>query len=199
MSGNADLILAGIAGGGAAGNSLAYFAPPGTALPLDATTAPIAAFRDAGWITEDGLSGQVAEDSNDIPAFGTFAPVRTIVTTSKQTFDISFLETNEVSLSVYHRKPLTGAGSLDLTEVDGTLDFTTGASASEKYVACFDLVDGDNHLRAVCPSVQVTDRGNLEIKSGQPVLYPVTLTAYPDDTGASVYWFYVLDALIVPA
>lgn len=194
--GNRQLILAGINGGGEAGNSLAYFGPVGAAAPTTATADPAAAFLDAGWITEDGLTAKVSESSKDINAFGTFSPVRTIVTESKQTFDISFLESNPVSLAVYHRK---GLGDLDVVEATGALDFTTGPSSSEQYAAIFDMVDGDNALRAYCPNVQVTDRGDMQVKAGEAVIYPVTLTAYPDNSGASVYWFYLLNALKTPA
>lgn len=190
--GNSDLILAGINGGGDAGNSLAYFAPVGSTAPTTATADPAVAFLDAGWITTDGLSIKVSESSTEIGAFGTFAPVRTITTKSTQTFDLSFLESNPVSLAVYHRKALD---DLDVTAVTGVLNFSTGQSSTENYAAVFDMVDGDNLLRAYCPRTQVTDRGDIQIKGGEAVLYPVTLTAYPDVDGNSIYWFYVLDAL----
>jgi hypothetical protein len=193
MSGNAAQVLAGIAGGGT-GSSLAYFAPFGTAAPADAKTALAVPYLDAGWITEDGLSAQVAESSTDIPAFGTFSPVRTIVTESKQTFDIAFLESNPVSLAVYHRLDLDG---ITVDDTDGSFDFKTGGSASVPMVAVFELVDGDNHVRAVCEHVEVTDRGDLNIRSGEAVTYPVTLTAFPDVNGVSVHWYYELAALVV--
>jgi len=191
MAGNRDLILAGINGGGDAGNSLAYFAAVGSAAPTTATGDPAAAYLDAGWITEDGLTAKVSESSRDINAFGTFSPVRTIVTESKQTFDISFLESNPVSLAVYHRRALD---DLDVA-ADGSLTIDSGPSRSASYAAIFDMVDGDNALRAYCPNVQVTDRGDLAVKAGEAVVYPVTLTAYPDANGVAVRWFYVLDAL----
>jgi hypothetical protein len=108
MAGNANLILAGVGGGGT-GSSLAYFAPQGTAAPTDATTALAAAYRDAGWVTEDGLTRAVAEDSTDINAFGSGAPVRTLVTNSRVTFAMGFLESNPISLAIYHRLPLTAS------------------------------------------------------------------------------------------
>jgi hypothetical protein len=194
MSGNRSLILAGINGGGDAGNSLAYFAPAGTAAPADATADPAAAWLDSGWITEDGLSAQVAETSTDIAAFGTFSPVRTIVTESKQTFDIAFLESNPVSLAIYHRQDLDALAA----DAEGAFDFTTGPAVRAVYSALFDLVDGDNAVRAYCPSVEVTDRGDLNIRAGEAVTYPVTLTAFPDENGVSVHWFYLLDALATP-
>lgn len=189
--GNSDLILAGVNGSGDGGSSLAYFAPADAALPTNATADPAAAYLDAGWITTDGLTVATAEDSTDINAFGTFAPVRTITTSSTQTFEIAFLESNPVSLAVYHRK------ALDAITVDptGAMAFTTGPASAPSYRAVFDLVDGDNLMRAVCPKVQVTDRGDMTVQAGEAVTYPVTLTAYPDTDGNSIYWYYVLGAL----
>jgi hypothetical protein len=194
MPGNRDLILAGINGGGAAGNSLAYFGPPNATAPTSATAAPAAAFLDAGWCTQDGLTLSSDESSTNIQAFGTFAPVRTIVTESTQTFGVTFLESNPVTLAVYHRKAL---GSL-VPSATGGIDFATGAAESVRYSAVFDLVDGVNHLRAYCPTVEVTDREDLAITAGEAVTYGVTLTAFPDAGGNSIYWFYVLDALVTP-
>lgn len=189
--GNSDLILAGVNGSGDGGSSLAYFGPMTATLPTNATADPAAAFLDAGWITTDGLTIASSEETTDINAFGTFAPVRTITTSSAQTFEIAFLESNPVSLAVYHRKALDGI-TVDNT---GAMSFTTGPAASPSYRAVFDLVDGDNLVRAVTPKLQVTDRGDIQIQSGEAVTYPVTLTAYPDTDGVSIYWYYVLGAL----
>lgn len=193
MAGNAALILAGISGGGAAGNSLAWFAPPATALPTDTTTALIAAYKDAGWITENGLTKKMSETSKDVKGYGSFLPLRTIVTESKESFEIEFLETNLTTLSVYNRKVLTGAGALSATA--GAVSFTTGPASMPSYVAVFDFVDGTNHVRAACPNVQVTNRGDMNVKNGEAIGYPVTLTAFPDTTGASIYWSYLVPAL----
>src|SRR5215218_2605771 len=137
MAGDNNLILAGVGGGGT-GSSLAYFAPQGTAAPTDALTALNAAYRDAGWITEDGLTRAVAEDSTDISAFGSGAPVRTLVTNSRVTFALGFLESNPVSLAIYHRLPLTAI----TPTATGAFSLTEGAARSAKYAAVFEVVDG---------------------------------------------------------
>src|SRR5450631_2689320 len=196
MAGNAALLLAGISGSGAAGNSLAYFAPYGNAAPTNAATAPPAGFLDAGWVSEKGVTAKVKETSKDVRGYGSFSSLRTIVTASDTTFDVDFLESNPTSLSIYNRKPLTGAGSLSAAA--GLISFGTGASSMPSYAAIFDLVDGVNLLRAYLPDVQVTDRGDFSVGAGEVVSYPVVLTAYPDSAGNSVYWYYSLDALILP-
>jgi hypothetical protein len=191
MAGNNNLILAGVGGGGT-GSSLAYFAAQGTTAPTDATTALNVAFRDAGWCTSDGLTRAVAEDSNDISAFGSGAPVRTLVTNSRVTFALGFLESNPISLAVYHRLPLT---AITPEAATGAFDVTEGAHRVARYAAVFEVVDGTNHVRAYCPSVEVTDRADLSVQAGNEISYGVTLTAYPGSDGVAVHWFYILDAL----
>jgi hypothetical protein len=194
VTANPDLILAGVGASGTGGTSLSWWAPLGTTTPTSATASLDAAFRDGGLITEDGLSRGVEEESTNVGAYGLFVPARTLVTSSTITFTLAFLESNPTALSIYHRLPLTGDGSLSVA-ADGGFDFAEGASRSRRYTAVFDLVDGDNHVRAVCPSVEVTDRTELQIQAGQPVTYGVTCTAYAGSDGTAVHWYYLLDAL----
>lgn len=196
MAVNRDLILAGVAGGGT-GASLAWFAPKGTTLPTAATGAGStldSAFEDAGWISEEGLVKGVEENSNDISAYGSLTPVRTLTTGARITFQLSFLESNTTTLSIYNRLPLTGSGSL-VVATGGKVDFTEGSQRTIEYAAVFDIVDGDNYIRAVVPALQVTDRTEYTIAAGEPISYGVTLTAYPGSDGVAVHWYYVLDAL----
>ena len=194
MTANPDLILAGVGAGGAGGTSLAWFAPHGTTTPTTATAALDGAFQDAGLITEDGLTRGVEEESNDINAYGLFVPARTLITSSRVTFTIAFLESNATSLAVYHRLPLTGADAIS-PDADGAFDFTEGSARTQRYAAVFDIVDGDNHVRAVVPTVEVTDRTEFSVQAGQAITYGVTLTAYAASDGVAVHWYYVADAL----
>lgn len=196
MAVNRDLILAGVAGGGT-GASLAWFAPKGTTLPTAATGAGSdldAALIDAGWVSEEGLVKGVEESSNDITAYGSLTPVRTLTTGARITFQLTFLESNPTVLSIYNRLPLTGAGSLTVA-TGGKVDFTEGAQRTIEYAAVFDVVDGSNYIRAVVPALQVTDRTEYTIAAGEAIQYGVTLTAYPGSDGVAVHWYYVLDAL----
>ncbi len=186
MTANPDLILAGVGPTG-----LAWFGAHGTTAPTSATDSLDVGFKDAGLITEDGLTRGVDEASTDINAYGLFVPARTLVTSSKVTFQLAFLESNATSLAVYHRLALDAI----VPDVDGGFSFTEGSARTIKYAAVFDIVDGDNHVRAVCPSLQVTDRTEFAVKAGEAITYGVTLTAYPGSDGVAVAWHYLLDAL----
>lgn len=190
MAGNSDLILAGVKATGTGGTSLSWWAPYGSMAPTNATSSLDAAFKDGGLITQDGISRGVAEDQQDIKAYGLFSPARTLVSGSKVTFTMAFMESNPVSLAVYHRLDL-GA----IVPSTGAFDFTEGQSRTIRYAMVIDMVDGDNRVRAVCPAVSVTDRKEFAVKSGEAVEYGVTLTAYPGSDGTAVHWYYSIPAL----
>lgn len=194
MAGNRDLILAGVAGGGTGGSSLCMVAPKGTTMPTTVSGALNAAFKDGGWVTEDGLRRAVEEQVQQIRAFGSGQPVRTLKTSREARFEIGFLESNAVSLSLYHGLPLTGTGSITVA-ADGSFDFTEGPLRTQEYAAVFDIVDGANLIRAVAPVVEVTNTREFDVRAGSPIAYGMTMTAYPGTDGTAIHWYYLLDAL----
>jgi hypothetical protein len=212
MTANRNLILAGISGGGAAGTALAMFANVGATMPVDALTdpvqpvapaAPTPPWFDPGWITEDGLTRAVNVNTNEVNAYGSSVPVRIIKTSRTTTFSIKFLESNPVSLAIYHELPLgppaqpTDPG-ITVDDSDGSFDIQEGSARSQLYAAYFDIVDGKNHVRALVPQLEVTGQEDFAAAPGAPLTYGVTFTAYPGTDGVAIHWFYVLDALVVP-
>lgn len=198
---NRNLVLAGISGGGAAGTALANFAPTGTTMPTSivptASGAGLGAgFLDAGWITEDGLTRAVDVNTNEVNAYGASVPVRIIKTTRTVTFSIGFLESNPVSLAIYHELPLDAPELIP--DADGALYFTEGKARTQLYAAVFDIVDGPNHIRACAPQIEATNQEDFSAQPGNAITYGVTLTAYPGSDGVAIHWMYLLDALKTP-
>lgn len=151
------------------------------------------AFKDAGFCDQTGLNVKASDTSKDVTAFGSYFPLRTIITQSKKTFDLIFEETNHTTLEIYHRLPLgaTGVAAAD-GYISGVVD---GPPVVQQYAGIFDVVDGTNHLRAYAPYIQNTSIGDLNIPFGEAVKRPVTLTAYPDANGNAIYWYPVVTAL----
>lgn len=170
--------------------TIAHTTPGAGANP--ATAAIPAAFADSGWC-DTSLTMNSSDTTNDLGAFGAASPIRTFFSATKKTFDLTFLETNHTALEIYHRLPIgtTGVAGLD-GYISGVVD---GKPQIVQYAAIFDIVDGTNHLRAYCPTVQNTTQGNLAIPFGNAVKRPVTFTAYPDSNGTAVYWYPVMTAL----
>lgn len=180
-------ILAGIAAGGAAGLSLAWYGTTSATAPANATS-PLNTFQDAGYCTTEGLTVGNAVASTPVQAYGTLAPVRVLIQSQTLTFHVTHLEASTPALEVYNRQALSS-----ITPSSGAFTITTTASPSRQlYSAVFDVVDGSNHLRAYVPNCEVTDVDDLQVANAQAVTYGVTLTAYPNAAGTVVKWFYVV-------
>ncbi len=190
MSDNANLIV-GTAAGGSDGTGLAWFAPTGTTGPPHTTTALNAGFLNAGGISEDGLTVAFDEQNTDIRFYGSRSVQRRVTTSEEQTFQLTFMEHNEISLAVYHKKALN---SITPAVSTGAFGITTGLATVQKYAFVAVIVDGSNVTRIYAPSVEVTAKGNIQYSAGNPVGYEVTLTAYPV-SGVSINWFYAIPNL----
>lgn len=153
-------------------------------------TPGVAAWVDAGWCDESGLAEKIAQETKEIPAFGSVAPVRRLLTKRTETFDITFLESNPLTVAIYYGLE---PGSVT-ADANGEFDVSTGQPTSNRFSVVFETVDGDNLRRVYCPSVEAVP-GDTAVTAGEAIKLPVTLTAYPDDTGVAVYRFWHLDAL----
>jgi hypothetical protein len=191
VASNASAILAGISGGGTGGTGLQFIATTGTALPTSSTATLNVAFRDMGLISENGLEDAVNESSTDVNAYGLATVARTIIKSSKTTFKITYLESNSHVVEVYERLAIDSVSVAS----DGSYSVTRGPLRRVRYATVFDVVDGTDHLRMVCPVVEVTNRDSRAIKAGEAIEYGVEYTAYPDSTGVAVYSYYKVAAL----
>lgn len=180
-------ILAGLGGLGNA-FELAWFGDAGVTLPTTAAMALDAGFHSLGIVHENGLTQSVAVNTQDIPAYGSFSPVRTLITEEIRTFKITGRETNLATLAIKSRQKLSavtasGAGLVSITE---------GAARDVLYSAVFHAVDGVNVVRKVVPSIRVTGIDDEAISKAANMEYGFQMTAYPDSTGVSVYSYYIL-------
>lgn len=193
MTANSALVLAGTGAGGTSGLELLWVAATGSTAPTDATTDLAAAWETMGYVSSDGISLGVDEASEDITAYGTGAPVRTINTSSKQTFSVVCLETNPTVLEVYSRKAL---GTIS-PDANGDFTITEGVVPTQRYAFCIDIVDGTNYIRCYYPSAEVTDRQEIQVQSGSAITYGFTVTAYPGADGVAMSKFYRVPELAV--
>jgi hypothetical protein len=189
--GNNSNLLVGASAAGSDGLGLAWFAATGTTAPTDSGTALNAGFKDAGLISEDGLSLSMSESSNDIKAYGSQLPQRTIITDQKTVFKVKFLEHNPYSLAVYYRKAI---GSISPAVSTGAFGITVGSFNTQFYSAVFEIVDGVNKIRAYAPKVEVTNREDLQVGNGAEISYGVELTAY-QVSGVAVQFYFAVPSL----
>lgn len=158
-----------------------YFAPAGTTLPTDAKTALKSQFQGLGLVSEDGMTNSIDEDKNDIKDWSG-QTVRRIVSGRAETFQHTFIETNEhVMKQVYGPTNVSGDIATNLAVLHNDKELPTGVYVYEI------LLTGGRVKRIVIPDGQITEIGDVVYQSGQPIGYQVTITAYPDTAGNAAY------------
>mgnify|MGYP001073356198 CR=1 FL=1 len=154
-----------------------YIAPAGTSVPTDATSELNVAFKNLGYISEDGLVNSVSTDKQEVNAWGG-DKVLSEQTTFGETFTVNLLETNEYALKTYYGE--------DNVEVDGTnITITQNSTPLPEVVAVFELVlTGGRVKRIVVPKAKIADRsGDITYADGSAVMYPAVFDALPDTDG----------------
>lgn len=158
-----------------------YRAAKGTTLPTDATTTLAAAFKDMGYISEDGVTNTNSPDSEKIKDWG--GQTVLVVTTEKpDTFKLTFLESlnSNVLETVYGQSNVTVSGS--------TITVAASADELEEYVYAIDMVMRGGALkRVVIPHGVLSELGDVVYKADEAVGYEVTLEALPDSSGNTHY------------
>ena len=167
-------------------------APVGTALPTTAIVAPNVAFKDLGYISEDGLSLSQSSSWEKIKDWGG-DQVRTFLSEFTGTLSWTFLETNDDALQAMYgaaNVTVTAAGVSTGKYTDIKLNSTEPTALSWIFNIADSVAPGGDlarKIRIVVPNGQITERGDLSFSRNQAVMYPVTLEAYADASGNSVY------------
>lgn len=178
---NVDLAVVGANGGGWVTDLNA--APPPTPTAFNST--PDASLLALGAVSQDGLGYGFAEDSQSFVAWGQLTPYRTQITRSLRTFKVNLWETNRaICKSVMYRLPVADVAQ------DGTGDFSfeeTATPRPDRRAWMFDVVDGNTLERFYVPVGEVSNRDDVAFKPDEIAAYSLTITAYADAAGVTVY------------
>jgi len=157
-----------------------YNAAVGTTLPTLATTALDAAFtaRELGYLSDAGIVQSIATSTTNITAWQNADVVRKVQTEQDVTYKFDLLETSALTLETYYGN-YTGTTAQGVSQITGAL--------MPHFSWIFHVIDGDARIRLVLPDAQVTDRGDTSMVNGAALVYPLTLTAYPDTSGVKAY------------
>lgn len=145
-----------------------------------------AGYNDLGWMSDDGAQFSSDVDSSDITSWGSVEPTRRDIVSDVTTLQVNLQETNKHTIGLY-----TGA---DMTSV--IPDATSGEVAVSKpdrpplrlwrvLTVGVDLSDaGEIYIARFLPRASVTDKDDQAFQSGddEALGWPVTITAYKDDT-----------------
>lgn len=159
-----------------------HWAPIGTTLPTTATETLNAAFKELGYVSEDGLTNNNSPESDTVKAWGGDT-VLSIQTDRPDTWAMTLLEAlnTDVLKTIY--------GSANVT-VDGSGNITVKATAGDMPAGCwvFDtILKGGRARRIVVPNGTISELGEIVYKDDQAIGYNVTITDVPDANGVYHY------------
>lgn len=159
-----------------------FRAPLGTTLPKNVSEKLADAFKDMGYVSEDGTTNTNSPSSSNIKAWGG-AIVYSYQEEKPDEWKFKLIETlnPDVSEMVY------GSGN-----VSGNLDegMEIRANASEGEEACYIidmLLRGNVMKRVVIPDGKVKEVGDITYVDNDVIGYDITLSALPDESQNTHY------------
>lgn len=155
-----------------------YWAPAGTTLPTDASTALSSAFTLLGYVTEDGVTFTTTEEGNDIKAWGGDTVMHSQTGFSK-TATFKLLETSSVAVLQF----VFGEENVTVND-DGSMKWRSTSKQLPRGVMVCDTIHNNGsetprYHRQVLGDAQFTDRsGDQTYNNSDPLAFPVVVTAY---------------------
>lgn len=159
-----------------------WIAPVGTSLPTSTSTSLAAAFKDLGYISEDGVTNTPSRETDAVTAWGgdTILDVQTSFTDQ---FQFTLVESTNIDA----KKLVFGKNNVSGTLSTGITTNVNGKELDEWSIVIDTLLrDGGVH-RMVIPKCKVVEVGDIVYNNSDPVGYEVTVTGYPDSSNNTHY------------
>ena len=165
-------------------------APIGTTLPSLSSITKAAvtidgAFTGNEYVSEDGLTLAPSISTTDIKDWSG-ATVRKVLESFDGTLSWTMISTNENAMKVAFgdsHVTTNAATASHGKQVQAAL----GAHLPDAQSWVFLMKDGDARVVIVVPNGQVTEVGEVNIKSNDAIGWQVTLSCYPDSSGECIY------------
>lgn len=167
-------------------NGWIFAAPKGTTPPTDATTALASAFKNLGFVSEDGVTNNNSSESNDIKSWGGQTVLKT-PTEKTDEFTLTLIESLNVDVlqTVY--------GASNVATGTNTINVTVNAVEVPEYVFVIEVaMTGGALKRIVIPCGKISDMGEIVYKDDEAVGYEITIAALPDSSGNNHYEYIKL-------
>lgn len=163
-----------------------YWAPIGTDLPTDATTALPEDWKCFGYISEDGFTQETKREGEDVKAWGGEV-VANNQTSYTDTFKLTFIEaTNPEVLKLTH-----GADNVEGTSLDTGIHAAASATELEESAFVIDMVlRGNVAERIVYERAKLSETGEISYNDTDPVGYECTMTAFPGTDGKTHHKYF---------
>lgn len=118
-----------------------YYAPAGTDLPTDATTALPATYTCVGYLSEDGVTNAADTDTTDINEMGGIK-VLSEISGYGETWQFNMIETNEASLKLRF-------GTANVTGTADKLTVYHAIPSGESLVLVFEIAMTGNRVKRI--------------------------------------------------
>lgn len=162
-----------------------YWAPIGTNLPTDATTTLAAAFKNVGFVGEDGVTNSKSRETMEIKEWGGETVVSE-VTSQSETYkwkSIEYLNTDTLK-AVY--------GTSNVAVNTGDIAILVKAGTYGRGVWCIDTaVNGGRLQRIVIPNGVITEIGDIVYVGNDVTAFDITLACDFDETLGGTSKIYI--------
>lgn len=165
-----------------------YRAPLGTTLPVDASTTLAAAFKELGYVSEDGVTNTNSPESDSIKEWG---GSKVLVYQSEMPDDwkLTLIE----SLNPEVLKTVYGDSNVTVDDVNHTIKVKATAETRLDAIYVIDMaLKGGAMKRVVIPDGSLSEIGEIVYKGDEAIGYELTISALPDATGVSHYEYIKL-------
>lgn len=159
-----------------------YWAPKGTALPTDASTALAVDYESLGDIDEDGFTESIKTDSNDFKDMAGNI-VLTVGAGLTRTFKITFIEAMRVSLLKF----IYGSSNVTVDPTTSALNSVnlSNADQPEGVMVIEELMSDGTKRRTVLDRVKASDYDDIDHQKGKLLSYGVTVKALDNGSNSS--------------
>lgn len=148
-----------------------YYAPAGTALPADATTALPAAYTCVGYLSEDGVTNATDTDTTDINEMGGIK-VLSEISGYGETWQFNMIETNEASLKLRF-------GTANVTGTADKLTVYHAIPSGESLVLVFEIaMTGNRVKRIVVADGTITEFDDTTYSAGPAIFNDLDMVEY---------------------
>jgi hypothetical protein len=161
---------------------LVYVAAVNTTAPTDFAD-PAAPWKCAGWVTTEGGNFKIEDESKDVDAAGSLEPIRTLMTKSTKSLQVTFLEgLNPIVRSLYDNVPVA---DLKPDATSGIASYSFPDKPNDlRYAFVFDSMDGDKRIRLYMPNGKVTERGDEQPQTTDVMPVQMTFRFYKGASNA---------------